>query len=191
MKQKRGLLLASGIIFVVIAALYAIIAIVAIPSVDSVIMPIIEAEVEELVMIGEAELAEETLNTMKLSLNIVIISMVVIAIVDMILGIKLIKLSKASDKVITEKRKLIVTAMVVSIFAAGLMVTILLCLALYLRVDEEPRQVVVQTIPTENMNQAQINEKYETKIRRLQDLRDKGAITKEEYQKLLKQIFEE
>ena len=54
MKQKRGLLLASGIIFVVIAVLYFITSLVIIPIFDTLILPIIEEEIEELILIGRS-----------------------------------------------------------------------------------------------------------------------------------------
>ena len=192
MKQKRGLLLASGIIFVIIAVMYMIIALAAIPSIDSVIMPIVEAELDELVMIGEAELAENTLESIKITINFVLIFIAIIAIVDMFIGVKLIRHSKESDSVILEKKNLVVAAIVVSIFTSSLIIAIMLIWSLNVKVDtRESSYVVIPNSTFENADQKQINDKYEMKIRRLQDLRDKGAITKEEYQKLLKQIFED
>ena len=190
MKQKRGVLLASGIIFGVIAVMYAIITLAAIPNVDSVIMPLLEAEMEELIMIGEPELAEETFAAMKSALYIFIVAMAVMAIVDMVLGVLLIKHSKASDDVIKNKKGLVKTAAIVAVFTSGIIITILLILSLYYNVEESV-QVVKQAEDIDNMDQKQVNDKFESKIRRLQHLRDTGAITKEEYQKLLKQIFEE
>ena len=191
MKQKRALLLASGIIFVIIAVLYAMIALAAMPNIDTVIMPIVKAELDELVLIGEIELTENTLESIKSVINIMLIFMVVIAIVDMIIGVMLIRRSKESDKVILEKKNLVITAIVVSLFTSGLITTILLICALYKPVETSCAEAVMTNSTVENIEQKQVNDKYETKIRRLQDLRDKGAITKEEYQKLLKQIFED
>lgn len=192
MKQKRGLLLASGIIFVIIAVMYMIIALAAIPSIDSVIMPIVEAELDELVMIGEAELAENTLESIKITINFVLIFIAIIAIVDMFIGVKLIRHSKESDSAILEKKNLVVAAIVVSIFTSSLIIAIMLIWSLNVKVDtRESSYVVIPNSTFEHADQKQINDKYEMKIRRLQDLRDKGAITKEEYQKLLKQIFED
>ena len=191
MKQKRALLLASGIIFVIIAVLYAMIALAAMPNIDTVIMPIVKAELDELVLIGEIELTENTLESIKSVINVVLIFMVVIAIVDMIIGVMLIRRSKESDKVILEKKNLVITAIVVSLFTSGLITTILLICVLYKPVETSRAETVMTNSTVENIEQKQVNDKYETKIRRLQDLRDKGAITKEEYQKLLKQIFED
>ena len=191
MKQKRALLLASGIIFVIIAVLYAMIALAAMPNIDTVIMPIVKAELDELVLIGEIELTENTLESIKSVINVVLIFMVVIAIVDMIIGVMLIRRSKESDKVILEKKNLVITAIVVSLFTSGLITTILLICALYKPVETSRTEAVMTNSTVENIEQKQVNDKYEIKIRRLQDLRDKGAITKEEYQKLLKQIFED
>jgi hypothetical protein len=191
MKQKRALLLASGIIFVIIAVLYAMIALAAMPNIDTVIMPIVKAELDELVLIGEIELTENTLESIKSVINVVLIFMVVIAIVDMIIGVMLIRRSKESDKVILEKKSLVVTAIIVSVFTSGLITTILLVCALYKPVETLRAEAVMTNSTVENIEQKQVNDKYEIKIRRLQDLRDKGAITKEEYQKLLKQIFED
>ena len=198
MKLKRGLLLASGIIFIVIAALYAIIAIVSVPMFDTIILPLLEAELEELVMIGEEELANELRNYMDFMQNGMVVLLAVMAIVDLVLGILLIKHSKASDKILLEKRVLVITSIIVAFFTAGSIISILLIVAMSVKVETIETQTdsnVVNNTATsttiDNMDQTQINEKYESKIRRLQDLRDKGAITKEEYQKLLKQIFEE
>ena len=191
MKQKRALLLASGIIFVIIAVLYAMIALAAMPNIDTVIMPIVKAELDELVLIGEIELTDNTLESIKSVINVALIFMVVIAIVDMIIGVMLIRRSKESDKVILEKKNLVITAIVVSLFTSGLITTILLICALYKPVETSRAEAVMTNSTVENIEQKQVNDKYETKIRRLQDLRDKGAITKEEYQKLLKQIFED
>ena len=198
MKLKRGLLLASGIIFIVIAALYAIIAIVSVPMFDTIILPLLEAELEELVMIGEEELANELRNYMDFMQNGAVVLLAVMAIVDLVLGILLIKHSKASDKILLEKRVLVITSIIVAFFTAGSIISILLIVAMSVKVETIETQTdsnVVNNTATsttiDNMDQTQINEKYESKIRRLQDLRDKGAITKEEYQKLLKQIFEE
>ena len=191
MKQKRALLLASGIIFVIIAVLYAMIALAAMPNIDTVIMPIVKAELDELVLIGEIELTDNTLESIKSVINVALIFMVVIAIVDMIIGVMLIRRSKESDKVILEKKNLVITAIVVSLFTSGLITTILLICALYKPVETSRAEAVMTKSTVENIEQKQVNDKYETKIRRLQDLRDKGAITKEEYQKLLKQIFED
>ena len=130
--------------------------------------------------------------------NGAVVLLAVMAIVDLVLGISLIKHSKASDKILLGKRVLVITSIIVAFFTAGSIISILLIVAMSVKVETIESQTesnVVNNTATsttiDNMDQTQINEKYESKIRRLQDLRDKGAITKEEYQKLLKQIFEE
>lgn len=198
MKQKRGLILASGIVFIVSAVIYALMILFIACSIESTIMPIIELDIDEMVLIGELTEANanEILDIAKLLIVAIMVMLAIIAIVNVVMGVLLIRHSKSEDKAVLEKKGLIITSLVVSFFTSGLLVVILLIIALNTRVDESVGENVYTTNSTSSvsvgdMEQRQVNEKYEAKIRRLQALRDKGAISKEEYAILLKQIFED
>ena len=194
MIQKRRLALASGIILIFSALMYILLAVFGLSFNDAEAVNELRTMLEELVLIGE--LAVEEVDTLidafkKFAVLITIIC-AVIAATNITLGVLLIRFSRAKDDIVRSKKALILTSAIVSIFTSGLLCAALLFIAYYTNTDRVVVDIT-QNVQTENANitQKDINEKYETKIRRLQNLRDSGAITKEEYNKLLKQIFED
>lgn len=194
MIQKRRLALASGIILIFSALMYILLAVCGLSFNDAEAANELRVMLEELVLIGE--LAVEEVDTLidafkKFAVLITIIC-AVIAATNITLGVLLIRFSRAKDDIVRSKKALILTSAIVSIFTSGLLCAALLFIAYFTNTDRVVVDIT-QNVQTENANitQKDINEKYETKIRRLQNLRDSGAITKEEYNKLLKQIFED
>ena len=193
MKQKRWLLLASGIAFIATAVIYLILLLIVAPEINSTILPAVETQINDLVVAGELAVEDmsATMDYIKELIFTLVGALAVISVVDVLLGVLLIKRSKADDKTILNKKGLVITAMILSFFTAGLLIAILLIVELNTSVEVASIDNTFVGAKSETDEVQEINSKYEAKIRKLQALRDKGDITKEEYQTLLKKIFEE
>ena len=193
MKQKRWLLLASGIAFIATAVIYLILLLIVAPEINSTILPAVETQINDLVVAGELAVEDmsATMDYIKELIFTLVGALAVISVVDVLLGVLLIKRSKADDKTILNKKGLVITAMILSFFTAGLLIAILLIVELNTSVEAASIDNTFVGAKSETDEVQEINSKYEAKIRKLQALRDKGDITKEEYQTLLKKIFEE
>lgn len=193
MKQKRWLLLASGIAFIATAVIYLILLLIVTPEINSTILPAVETQINDLVVAGELAVEDmgATMDYVKEFVFTLVGALAVVSVVDVVLGVLLIKRSKADDKTILEKKGLVITAMILSFFTAGLLIAILLIVELNTSAEVAIVDNTFVGAKSEADEVQEINSKYEAKIRKLQALRDRGDITKEEYQTLLKKIFEE
>lgn len=193
MKQKRWLLLASGIAFIATAVIYLILLLIVTPEINSTILPAVETQINDLVIAGELAVEDmgATMDYVKEFVFALVGALAVVSVVDVVLGVLLIKRSKADDKTILEKKGLVITAMILSFFTAGLLIAILLIVELNTSAEVASVDNTFVGAKSEADEVQEINSKYEAKIRKLQALRDRGDITKEEYQTLLKKIFEE
>lgn len=203
MRQKRSEILTGGIFYILSAVTHIFLAIVIGCTIDSVLIPEIEAEFDELIAIGEMtqEVAVELLNLYYMIAQVIVIFLAIIAIVDIVMGILLIKHSKASDEIVANKKALLITSLVLAFMFSGLVTVIMLILALCAKVETPVVEgtVVAGTVTntetvseeTKDVQSDEINKKYESKIKKLQALRDSGAISQDEYATLLKQIFKD
>lgn len=213
MKNKRSLILASGILFIISAVSYILLSLIVATSIDGIVQ-IIGVELSELVEVGEltTEYVNYIMNLINTLIWVGVGILLAFAVVDMVLGILLVKHSKKNDEIVARKKGLVITSLVFSFICGGIVSAILLILALCTKVNlDENKQVVEPVAPavsngeTKEMSNMEreltqpkqpeqktvVNDKYAEKIRKLQNLRDSGAITKEEYDKLLSQVFED
>lgn len=203
MRQKRSEILTGGIFYILSAVTHIFLAIIIGCTIDSVLIPEIEAEFDELIAIGELtqEGAVELLNFYYLVAQVIVIFLAIIAIVDIVMGILLIKHSKASDDIVANKKALLITSLVLAFMFSGIVTVIMLILALCAKVETPVVEstMVSGTVTnaetageeTKDVQSDEINKKYESKIKKLQALRDSGAISQDEYAILLKQIFKD
>lgn len=203
MRQKRSEILTGGIFYILSAVTHIFLAIIIGCTIDSVLIPEIEAEFDELIAIGELtqEAAVELLNFYYIIAQVIVIFLAIIAIVDIVMGILLIKHSKASDDIVANKKALLITSLVLAFMFSGIVTVIMLILALCAKVETPvvENTMVSGTVTntetvgeeTKNVQSDEINKKYESKIKKLQALRDSGAISRDEYATLLKQIFKD
>lgn len=203
MKQKRSEILTAGIFYILSAVTHIILAIIIGCTIDSELIPEIEAEFDELIAIGEMtqEVAVELLNLYYMIAQVIVIFLAIIAIVDIVMGILLIKHSNASDEIVANKKALLITSLVLAFMFSGLVTVIMLILALCAKAETPAVEstVVTGTVTntetvseeTKDVQSDEINKKYESKIKKLQALRDSGAISQDEYATLLKQIFKD
>ena len=245
MKTKRGLIKASGILYIIGAVGFFLLAL-GFMSLGPLFMETIDQLLAEMVTIGE--IAEPDVEMIKAMVEGVFTSapvvLGIIGLVQLIIGIKLVKHSNGSDDDILNRKGIVITALIISLLSGGLVVAILLIIALVKKAEqpvysnsqpfnnggtfnfnEEPkmdpnlqsiftRPVETTTVEPSVFNnfgettqstvanatqQTEINNiadnsatvEYENKIKRLQQLRDSGAISQEEYITLLKQTFKD
>lgn len=198
MKTKKTLILLSGIFFILAAVSLLLTGILCVTYFNTTFLELIRFELEQLVYVGEmtSQYVESIMGLFHMLMWFLAIYSFVFCIVDIVLGVLLIKRSNASDEVLREGKGLLIASLIVS-FLGGSLVTIIL-LIIALSIKEKPENVVVkpENVPYSVTDTVEtkfnvVNEKYESKIRKLQTLRDSGAITKEEYEILLKQVFKD
>lgn len=209
MKNKRSLILASGILFIISAVSFVGTSFLVAFSIDPTIS-YLSNEFYELAAVGEMnpEYIGQLLNFIKIMLWCLVGVCIIFAVIDVVFGVLLIKHSKKSDEIVSKNKALIITSLVFAFICGGLISAILLIVALCIKEDaivakDEKLEDLSKNTSDDLKNQTSettlndsanaqnniVNEKYAVKIIRLKKLRDSGAITKEEYDKLLKQVF--
>ncbi len=200
MKTKRTLTLVSGILLAIgafSALLLAIIALIGARPLLNFLEEVSRTAYEELVNAGQmlVEDMQETLEFERLINAVVIysfaISSLITGAINAVFGGLLIAHSRKSDEVVANKKALIITSLVYAILSSNIVVMVLLICALvqkteYVSVQEQP----TNTNPTEIVEVQSLDEtSVDYKIKQLNILKETGAITKEEYVKLLKRIL--
>ena len=209
MKNKRSLILASGILFIISAVSFVGTSFLVALSINPTIS-YLSNEFYELAAVGEMnpEYIGQLLNFIKIMLWCLVGVCIIFAVVDVVFGVLLIKHSKKSDEIVSKNKALIITSLVFAFICGGLISAILLIVALCIKEDvsvakdekledvsknssDDLKNKTSETTLNDSANAQNniVNEKYAVKIIRLKKLRDSGAITKEEYDKLLKQVF--
>lgn len=209
MKNKKSLILASGILFIFSAVSFVGTSFLVALSINPTIS-YLSNEFYELAAVGEMnpEYIGQLLNFIKIMLWCLVGVCIIFAVVDVVFGVLLIKHSKKSDEIVLKNKALIITSLVFSFICGGLISAILLIMVLCIKEDaivakdekledvsknssDDLKNQTSETTLNDSANEQNniVNEKYAVKIIRLKKLRDSGAITKEEYDKLLKQVF--
>lgn len=199
MKTKRTLTLVSGILLAVSAFSALIIALIALigakPLLDFV-ENMSREYYQQLVDAGQMLLEDlqDTLEFERLSNTIFIytfgITLLFNGAISAVLGGLLIAHSRKSDEIVANKKALIITSLVYTILENNIVVMVLLICALVQKTD----YVTVEKQSTENSNETvDVQNVEETgvdyKIKQLNILKETGAVTQEEYVKLLKRIL--
>lgn len=198
MKAKRTLILVSGIILAIGAFSSIILALVAIIGAQPIIDLFQSAsrmEYQSLVDAGQMLLEDmiEALEWERMFYAIYVytfgISSLITGVLSGVFGGLLIAHSRKSDEIVATKKALIITSLVYAILLGNIIVIVLLICALIQKCE----QSIAKEVNVEPANIVEVQPTDETgvdhKIKQLNILKETGAITQEEYVKLLKRIW--
>lgn len=240
MGTKRGLIKASGILYIIGAIGFLLITL-GLYSMGETLIQEVDKLLAEMVLVGELmqEDADYMMSALESFLTTMPFIIGVVGVVELVVGINLVLHSNAPDEDILNKKGWVIIGLIIALLSGGIIVAILLLIALFKKGEQKvnyspaqtynnnggfsfsnepkmdsnlqsifkrPEETTTTTEPnilnnfgasnsntqtTNTQNTSVTNSEYEDKIKRLQQLRDSGAISQEEYITLLKQTFKD